>query len=57
MSDERLDGPRAEAFIAAAMSLARDASTSPTWFETSVRALEATYSERPLLPSPTLPST
>lgn len=54
MSDERLEGPRAEAFIAAAMSLARDAATSPTWFETSVRALEAAYGERPLLPAPTL---
>jgi hypothetical protein len=54
MSDERLDGPRAEAFLSAAMSLARDASTSPTWFETSVKALEAAYTERPLLPAPTL---
>lgn len=54
MSDERLDGPRAEAFLAASMSLARDAATSPTWFELSVRALEAAYSERPLLAAPTL---
>ena len=54
MSDERLEGPRAEAFLSAAMSLARDASTSPTWFESSVRALEAAYSEHPLLPAPTL---
>jgi hypothetical protein len=54
MSEERLDGVRAEAFLSAAMSLARDASTSPTWFETSVRALEAAYTERPLLPAPTL---
>ncbi len=54
MSDERLDGPRAEAFLSAAMSLAREAATSPTWFELSVRALEAAYSERPLLAAPTL---
>lgn len=54
MSDERLDGPRAEAFLSASMALARDAATSPTWFETSVRALEAAYSERPLLAAPTL---
>lgn len=54
MSDERLEGARAEAFLSAAMSLARDAATSPTWFETSVRALEAAYTEHPLLPAPTL---
>ena len=36
------------------MSLAREASTSPTWFETAVKALEAAYTERPLLPAPTL---
>ena len=36
------------------MSLAREAATSPTWFELSVRALEAAYSERPLLAAPTL---
>lgn len=54
MSGERLDGPRAEAFLSAALSLSREAATSPTWFETSVRALEAAYTERPLLPAPTL---
>ncbi len=54
MSDERLDGARADDFLSAAAALARDASTSPTWFELSVRALEAAYSERPLLPSPVL---
>lgn len=54
MSGERLDGPQAEAFLSAAISLAREASTSATWFETSVRALEAAYTERPLQPAPTL---
>lgn len=54
MADERLDGPRAEAFLQAALVLAREAATSPTWFETSIRALEAAYGERPLIPAPTL---
>ncbi len=54
MSDELLVGAHAEAFLSAAMVLARDAASTPTWFETSVRALEAAYSERPLLPAPTL---
>ena len=54
MSDERLDGPRAEAFLQAALALAREAATSPTWFETSIRSLEAAYGERPLIPAPTL---
>lgn len=54
MSGERLDGPHAEAFLSACISLAREAATSATWFETSVRALEAAYTERPLLPAPTL---
>lgn len=54
MSGERLDGPHAEAFLSACFSLARDAATSPTWFDASVRALEAAYTERPLLPAPTL---
>ena len=54
MSDERLDGPAAESFLSAAVALARDASVSPTWFETAIKALEAAYSERPLLPAPTL---
>ncbi|MFZ5439814.1 MAG: hypothetical protein ACOZQL_07380 [Myxococcota bacterium] len=36
------------------MSLARDAATSSTWFETAVRSLEAAFGERPLLPAPTL---
>lgn len=54
MSDERLDGPRAEGFLTAALALAREAATSPTWFETSIRALEAAYGERPLIPAPTL---
>lgn len=54
MSDERLDGARAEEFLSASASLARDAATSTTWFETGVRALEAAYTERPVLPAPTL---
>ncbi len=54
MAAERLDGAAAEAFLAGALSLAREAATSPTWFELSVRALEAASSERPLLPAPTL---
>jgi hypothetical protein len=54
MADDRLDGPAAEAFLSGALALARDAAVSPTWFEASVRALEAAYGERPLLPAPTL---
>lgn len=54
MSDERLDGPAAEAFVSAAISLARDVVLSPTWYELAVKGLEAAWSERPLLPVPTL---
>lgn len=54
MAEERLDGAQAEAFLAGALALAREAATSPTWFELSVRSLEAAYGERPLLPAPTL---
>jgi hypothetical protein len=54
MSDERLDGPRAEGFLTASLALAREAATSVTWFETSIRSLEAAYGERPLIPAPTL---
>lgn len=54
MAEERLDGAQAEAFLAGALALAREAATSSTWFELSVRALEAAYGERPLLPAPTL---
>ncbi|MFT3710537.1 MAG: hypothetical protein QM817_23175 [Archangium sp.] len=54
MSDERLDGPRAEGFLTASLALAREAATSSTWFETSIRSLEAAYGERPLIPAPTL---
>jgi hypothetical protein len=54
MSGERLDGPHAEAFLSACFSLAREAASSPTWFDSSVRALEAAYTERPLVPAPTL---
>lgn len=54
MADERLEGPQAEAFLAGAFALARDASVTPTWFEMAVRSLEAAYTERPLIPAPTL---
>jgi hypothetical protein len=54
MSIERLSGTQAEAFLAAAFALARDAAVTPTWYEPAVRALEAAYGERPLLPAPTL---
>jgi hypothetical protein len=54
MGDERLDGAQAEAFLAGAFALARDAAVTPTWFEPSVRSLEAAYTERPLIPAPTL---
>jgi len=54
MADERLEGSEAEAFLAAAFAIARDASVTPTWFEMSVRSLEAAYTERPLIPAPTL---
>jgi hypothetical protein len=54
MGDERLDGPQAEAFLSGAFALARDAAVKPTWFEPSVRSLEAAYTERPLIPAPTL---
>lgn len=54
MSADRLDGARAEEFLAASAALARDAATSPTWFESAIRALEAAYTERPLLPAPVL---
>lgn len=54
MAADRLEGVRAEEFLAASAALARDAAISPTWFELSVRALEAAYTERPLLPAPVL---
>ena len=54
MSEERLEGPAADAFVAAAISLSRDAAVSTTWFELAVKGLEAAWSERPLLPAPTL---
>jgi hypothetical protein len=54
MADERLDGKGAEAFLSGAFALARDAAVSPTWYEASVRALEAAYGERPLICAPTL---
>ncbi|MGV3625208.1 MAG: hypothetical protein ACO1OB_30625 [Archangium sp.] len=54
MSADRLEGARAEEFLSASAALAREAATSPTWFEPAVRALEAAYTERPLLPAPVL---
>lgn len=54
MADDRLEGPVAEAFLAGALALSRDAAISTTWFEPSIRALEAAYAERPLMPAPTL---
>jgi vWA domain found in the FtsH ternary systems/N-terminal helical region fused to the FtsH ternary system vWA domain len=54
MGDERLDGAQAEAFLSGAFALARDAAVTPTWFEMAVRSLEAAYTERPLIPAPTL---
>ncbi len=54
MGDERLEGAQAEAFLAGAFALARDAAVTPTWFELSVRSLEAAYTERPLIAAPTL---
>lgn len=54
MSFERLGGTQAEAFLSGAFALARDAAVTPTWYESAVRALEAAYTERPLIPSPTL---
>jgi hypothetical protein len=54
MPESRFDGAQADAFLAASIVLARGASTTLTWFEPSVRALEAAYNERLLLPVPTL---
>lgn len=54
LSDERLEGPQAEAYLASAFAVAREASWSQTWFELSVRSLEAAYTEQPLLAAPTL---
>ena len=54
MSLERLGGTQAEAFLAGAFALAREAAVTPTWYESAVRALEAAYTERPLIPAPTL---
>ncbi len=54
MSFERLGGTQAEAFLSGSFALARDAAVTPTWYESAVRALEAAYTERPLIPSPTL---
>ncbi len=53
-NDQRLDGPNADAFLAACYTVARDAVLVAPHFELSVQALEATYNERPLLPTPTL---
>ncbi|MEW5740832.1 MAG: hypothetical protein AB1938_18075 [Myxococcota bacterium] len=52
--DERLEGAEAEAFLAGAVALARDAVVTATHFEFAVRALEAALAERPVLPAPTL---
>ncbi len=54
MTDERLDGESAENFVLASAALARTQATSPTWFAPSLHALEAAYSERPLLMAPVL---
>lgn len=54
MTQERLDGPQAEAFVSACAALAREPATSPTWYELSLRSLEAALGERPLLPAPVL---
>lgn len=54
MTQERLDGPQAEAFLSACAALARESATSPTWYELSLKALEAALGERPLLPAPVL---
>jgi hypothetical protein len=52
--DERLEGPEAEAFLAGALALARDAVPTTAHFEFAVRSLEAALAERPVLPAPTL---
>ncbi|MCC6335561.1 MAG: hypothetical protein IT380_16415 [Myxococcales bacterium] len=52
--DERLEGTEAEAFLAGAVALSRDAVVSDMHFEFAVRALEAALAERPVLPAPTL---
>lgn len=54
MGDERLEGAVAEAFLAGAVALAREAVPTDTCFELAVRALEATLAERPVIPAPTL---
>ncbi len=54
MTQERLDGPHAEAFLSACAALARESATSSTWLELSLKSLEAAYGERPLLPAPVL---
>lgn len=52
--DERLEGPAAEALIAAAVTLARQVVRTSTCFEPAIAALDAACGERPLLPSHTL---
>lgn len=54
MSSERLEGAEAEAFLAGAVALARDAVPTTTHFEFAVRALEAALAERPVIAAPTL---
>lgn len=54
MSSERLEGADAEAFLAGAVALARDAVPTATHFEFAVRALEAALAERPVIAAPTL---
>lgn len=54
MSSERLEGAEAEAFLAGAVALARDAVPTATHFEFAVRALEAALAERPVIAVPTL---
>ncbi len=53
-NDQRLEGPHAEAFLAACYAVARDAVLAAPHFELSVQALDAAFNERPLLPAPTL---
>lgn len=54
MEEQRLAGAEAEAFLAAAISVARQPALTPTWYEVGIRSLEAAVVERPVQPAPTL---
>ncbi|MBL9037021.1 MAG: hypothetical protein JNG84_00775 [Archangium sp.] len=53
-SDERLDGAEAERFITACVAIARQPVHEARHTEAAIRALDVAYTERPVLPAPTL---